>query len=145
MYRRRSKHVAICPRCDAYALMIDCTWAVPFFSRQDQAVVTVHDYGAAEAAGLLEFGNLAFTRTALNGALEMHREQTPPGSHRSDAIGRLNRKLLGPAGIPNDDSARKEWGYQIIMLAAKFKGRHSLSEVDAAIRTVIKQVPSIED
>ncbi len=140
----RGHWLSICPICDAYLLMREFTWSVPFYSPHDMAVICIADYGCVDATSVLEFGNLCFTPNALRGALEMLRKQTRPDGRDGDAIERLDRELLGPTGIPDDDSARAEWIAQLELLVVKWPERIGLAELDAAVRTIIEQVPNVE-
>jgi len=134
----RGSWVSICPTCDAYPLMIECTWGVPFYSDRDKAVISIADYAGKDATEPLEFGNLPFTPNALRGALEMLRGQArQPG----DGIETFDRGLLAPTGIPDDDSAPAEWTRQLRRLASVMPEPIDLTELNAAMRVVVEQVP----
>lgn len=138
----RGSWVSVCPTCDAYLLMREFAWGVPFYSERDMAVVSIADYGGEVSAPLLEFGNLPFTRNALRGALEISRKQTPLQAARD--IQWLDRTLLGPTGIPEDDSADAEWIRQLELLALKLPEQLDLTELNIAVRIIIKQVPNAD-
>ena len=138
----RGSWVSICPTCDAYPLMIECIWGVPFYSEREKAVISIADYDSKDAIELLELGNLPFTPNALRGALEMLRAQT---AQPDDGIERFDRSLLGPTGIPDDDSAPAEWFRQLELLTSKLPERLRLAELNAAMRVIVEQVPNLSE
>ena len=139
----RGSWVSVCPICDAYLLMREFAWGVPFYSERDMAVVSIADYGGEVIAPLLEFGNLPFTPNALRGALEMSRKRA--ALKDADRIERLDRSLLGPTGIPDDDSVLAEWNRQLELLASQLPESPDMAELDAAVRTIVRQVPAVEN
>ncbi|WP_395643906.1 hypothetical protein [Rudaea sp.] len=137
------RRAAVCPKCDAYALMQEFTWGVPVYSPADRAVITIHDYCKVNDKLLLAFGKLPFSIQAIEGALQMRKlVRRGPLMFADDGVAPLERDLLGPTGIPDDDAADGIWLGELRRLSCGLMEKPALPLLDAAIRTVIEQVPS---
>jgi hypothetical protein len=141
-YHGRVKQLVICPLCDAYALMQEWEWGVPFYSSHDDCVVTVHDYANVDASSILSFGDVEFTHLALVGALETYRLQLKAkSSYESEGDAALDRGLLKLAGIADISSAQEVWEQQLVQLLARSNDSVKLGELDAAVRIILRQKP----
>lgn len=131
--------VSVCPTCDAYLLMREFTWGVPFYSARDMAVVSIADY-SGDAVPRLEFGNLPFTLNALRSALHLGEQRSTRDD--DDRVAPIDRCLLGPTGIPDDEGATDEWLRQLDALASTLPERSCRADLDSAVRRLIRQVPN---
>ena len=135
----RGACVSVCPECDAYLLMQECAWGIPFYSTRDCAVISIADRDRIWPCNLHEFGNLPFTRNALAGALRVLDEVSILPTRYAPMP--LDRSLLGPTGIPDDESADAEWHRQLETIALDLLQR-PVAFIDAAARLLIRQVPN---
>ena len=135
----RGVWVCVCPECDIYALAQGSDRSVPFYSVRNEAVITIADYDRMDTVALLEFGNLPFTPRALASALVIG-DQLP--RRNSIDLFVLDRRLLGPTGIPENEFARAEWLRQLYGVASKLSTQINAVELDAAIRRIVRQVPN---
>lgn len=141
-YHGRVKQLVICPVCDAYALMQEWQWGVPFYSSRDDSVVTVHDYASVGVSSLLSFGDVDFTPLALAGALEIHgRQMEAHHSHEPKIRPALDRSLLKVAGIADTTFAQEEWDQRLDKLLAGLNDSRTRTELDAAVRIILCQRP----
>jgi len=132
--------ISVCPICDGYLLMRDFEWGVPFYSVRDLALISIGDYDRITTVALLEFGNLPFTISALRGALHvLERSSVPVDGNRVEL---LDRRLLRPTGIPDDESAHGEWLRQLEKLVSNLHEPCKIARLDAAVRQLIRQLPT---
>lgn len=141
-YHGRVRQLVICPVCDAYALMQEWQWSVPFYSSHDDCVATVHDYASVDVSSLLSFGDVDFTPLALAGALEIYSRQLEAHpSHEPKVRPALDRSLLKVAGIADTTFAQEEWDQRLDKLLAGLNNSRIRTELDAAVRIILCQRP----
>ena len=142
--RLGARPVTVCPACDSYAIGAEMTIALPFYTDSIAAFATVHDWdwwnrdpADCDIRDWPDFGCLTFSEHALRGTIEYLRE-IEPGALVADAQLPFDPKLVGPAGIPEDDQSEAEWANQLDILHSRMGGQYSLRELDVAIRRLIK-------
>lgn len=138
------KAVFVCPACDSYALGVESTTGLPFYSKSIAAFVTVNDWDwwnraprDCDIRQWPDFGCLTFSEESLRSTATYLRESPPtaldPGLELPFA-----RDLLGPTGIPEDPDPEGEWKHQLNILHARMAGEFSTRELDACLRILIR-------
>ncbi len=127
-YHHRVTHLMICPICDAYALMQEWTWSVPYYSNLNDCLTTVHDNDVSDQ--LLSFGDVEFTPSAFAGALEIHRHY--------ELTRRSSENLNSVAGLISKDA----WNLELRRLREIWSSPCSIEEMDGAIRILLCQKPA---
>lgn len=140
--RFRAGIVVVCPRCDAYALGIESTQLVPFYSNALCAFATVDDldWWNVEPAGIdirewPDFGCVTFSARAIDSAVDLARSRA--GGRARQVPFDVKSRLAAAAGFPADDSIESCWSEQLFVLQRQLDGRHLADELEAATVTLL--------
>lgn len=141
--RLRAAVVMVCPTCDAYALGIETTDPVPFYSHDVAAFLTMHDWdwwnddpAGCDIREWPDFGCLTFSEAALRSSVR-HFQNAVSDQVGIPASATPKADLMAIVGIPLDSAAHDEWGSQLRTLHCRMGNQFSLEDLERAIRGLI--------
>lgn len=145
--RLDDKTTFVCPPCDSYALGVELTTGLPFYSETIAAFLTVGDWDwwnrdprECDIRQWPDFGCLTFSEQSLRGAVDYLRRTASDRIASSSKL-RFAPGLIGPTGIPEDEDPKSEWENQLNILHSRMRGEFSKRELDLAVRKLIKILP----
>lgn len=141
--RLRSAIAMVCPACDAYALGVETSDPVPFYSEDVAAFLTTQDFdwwnqdpAQCDIRRWPDFGCLTFSEIALRSTVANLRQV------RLDQASMLGldpppSSFVAAAGIPMDMMERGEWSNQLRVLHSRMGAEFPERELDHAVRRLI--------
>jgi hypothetical protein len=136
--------VFVCPACDSYALGVETSTGLPFYSKEIAAFVTVNDWDwwnrnplDCDIRQWPDFACLTFSEESLRSAVAYSRDTASDILDPATSL-HFIPSLLGPTGIPVGENPESEWERQLNILYSRMHGEFSKRELDVAIRELIQ-------
>lgn len=141
--RLRSAIATVCPACDAYALGVETSEPVPFYSADVAAFLTTQDFdwwnedpAECDIRQRPDFGCLTFSEVALRSTVA-DLQQVGLGQASILGPGPPPPDFVATAGIPMEMVQLGEWSNQLRVLQGRMGAEFSACGLDHAVRRLI--------